>query len=423
MSSYSTYGVTQFRRNDTLQLKGRIKEQPCDFVVKEINLQGRIAGTLSVIQNAENILKEICSGRIKKQRIDTEVGNVENQPEKKVETSQQVSVQDDSLDSIDWEVIKADPEKHLLSLIGEEKMKLLRESSSIKYSKNKEEVILGIFDSKKDRSILHQCVRQCFPNLKSIPFKKKKDSGNDIEVTWIRCIHDPSHSDLIKMGVSEKLVNQFMLYVNCRLLRGTMEKEVPIMLLVPNLDKDARSRLHHYLQKQYGKFLESKTLGQSSNTISVRFKERKSSKLKRKREQVHRLVLKKTNMELLNVVSHLANELNVSVSHIRYAGIKDKVAVTTQFVTVCGVSLSDIEQVSKKAFKEWSVEYDPITSPDDNVIDELQLGDLAGNQFNIVVRDLKSRDQGTFLCLCLFFEYHYFVFIYLINVGTYIVKS
>ena len=403
MSSYSIYGLTQFRTDDVLQLKGKIKEQPCDFVVKEVNLHGRIAGTSTIIQNAESILQEICAARIKKQRRDTGAGNVEKQPEK-IETSQ-ASYQDDSLNIIDWEAIRTDPEKHLLSLIGAERMNLLRESSSMKSSKSMEEVILGIFESKKDRSILHQCVRQCFPNLKSIPFKKKKIENDDIEVTWIRCIHDPSHSDLMKLGVSEKLVDQLMLYINCRLLRGTMEKETPIMLQVPNLDKHARQRLHHYLQKQYGKFLESKTVGQGSGTMSVRFKERK---LKRKREQVHRLVLKKTNMELLNTLGNLANELNIGVNQIRYAGIKDKVALTTQFVTVSGVSISDIRQVSKKTFKEWSVECDPISSPDGGGdIDELQLGDLAGNQFQVVVRHLKC-EQGMFLCFLYLFVFVFF---------------
>ena len=389
MNLYAKYGVTQFRNDHISPMKGRIKEQPCHFVVKEINLEGRVAGTSSEIHNVANILQAV-GGRKKKPR-----GNV--LPSQKSEASQaSMKTVEHSSDIIDWDAIKVNPEKHLLLLIGDEKMNLLHELSTTLSESNKE-VLLGIFELKKDRSILHQCVRQCFPSLKSMPFKKKGESNDHDEVTWIRCFHDPSHADLVKIGVSEKLVSELMVYINCRLLRGTMEKEEPILLKVPDLEKSSRSRLHHYLQKHYGKFLESKTLGKTSSTISVRFKARKSSKLKRRREEVYGLVLQKTNMELLNVLGHLAKELDIDMNRIRYAGIKDKVAVTTQFLTVSGVSLSDIEEVCKMTSRpQWSVQYDPIVP-----VGELQLGDLAGNQFEIIVRDLKC-DQGKLL--------HFYVF-------------
>ena len=99
------------------------------------------------------------------------------------------------------------------------------------------------------------------------------------------------------------------------------------------------------------------------------------------------------------MLGHLAKELKTDMSQIRYAGLKDKVAETTQFVTVCGVSLRNVNEVCGKSFTQWNVQQScEGGSVSGDVVDELQLGDLSGNQFEIVVTDLKGAGGMSLIC-------------------------
>ena len=239
----------------------------------------------------------------------------------------------------------------------------------------------GTFEDKNDRTILHQCIRHCFPNIKSLPVRQEFQ-------TVITCCVDPAFKSLVDIGLASECVKKILVFINCRLLRGTQESEErPLLMDVSEMDRTTRGQVHHYLQREYGKFLESKTVGEKSDSISVRFKERKENQNKRKREEnkIYSFVFRKENIELLNAVNSLSKALKVDIGRIKYAGIKDKKAVTYQFVTVSGAHLTDLKSASTFGSLQWKVIGKPTL-----VTEELKLGDLSGNHFEILVKNVQT---------------------------------
>jgi len=88
--------------------------------------------------------------------------------------------------------------------------------------------------------------------------------------------------------------------------------------------------------------------------------------------------LKKTNWELQRAVREIAKQLGISHRRIAWAGTKDKNAVTTQFISIYGLVPEAIGQVR---LRDISLEvvgrsHQPFA-----------LGGLAGNRFDITIRD------------------------------------
>lgn len=86
--------------------------------------------------------------------------------------------------------------------------------------------------------------------------------------------------------------------------------------------------------------------------------------------------LKKKNMTTLEAINRLSSELNVSTNRIGYAGLKDKRACTTQFVTLEGLSDEDVQ------LNESRIEVRPVKK----VSRPLRTGDLKKNRFRITLR-------------------------------------
>jgi tRNA pseudouridine13 synthase len=91
--------------------------------------------------------------------------------------------------------------------------------------------------------------------------------------------------------------------------------------------------------------------------------------------------LLKRNKNTLDVVKELARKLNVKEKQIGFAGSKDKHAVTEQMISISGVSKNIIETV-----KVENVTLKFIGKGNEPVC----LGDLQGNNFEIVVRNLPN---------------------------------
>jgi tRNA pseudouridine13 synthase len=93
--------------------------------------------------------------------------------------------------------------------------------------------------------------------------------------------------------------------------------------------------------------------------------------------------LKKKNWNTLDVVKEISKRLGIFIKNIGFAGSKDKKAITEQLISVKSVKK---ERVERLQIKDTSLEFlgygnEPIT-----------LGDLEGNYFEIVVRNLDSFD-------------------------------
>jgi len=93
--------------------------------------------------------------------------------------------------------------------------------------------------------------------------------------------------------------------------------------------------------------------------------------------------LTKTNWELQRAVREIAKRLGVSHRRISWAGTKDKNAVTTQFISIYNVSPEAVERVH---LQDISLE---VVGRSQH---PLPLGDLAGNRFEVMIRECLDED-------------------------------
>ncbi|HLD57711.1 MAG TPA: tRNA pseudouridine(13) synthase TruD [archaeon] len=95
--------------------------------------------------------------------------------------------------------------------------------------------------------------------------------------------------------------------------------------------------------------------------------------------------LEKRNRNLFDVIDEISKQLRIPRDRIGYAGLKDKVAVTKQTLSVYGVNVSELKKLKidgakLSGFKKSS---QPIL-----------LGDLVENKFRIVARDIDKNKQN-----------------------------
>ncbi|XP_074980499.1 pseudouridylate synthase PUS7L isoform X4 [Caretta caretta] len=98
--------------------------------------------------------------------------------------------------------------------------------------------------------------------------------------------------------------------------------------------------------------------------------------------------LRKENLETLEAISYLSSELGVLPSDFSYTGIKDKKAITYQAMVVKKVTPERLKEIGstieKKGMKVYNIH---------SVCQHLRLGQLKGNHFDIIVRDLKPQSN------------------------------
>jgi tRNA pseudouridine13 synthase len=94
--------------------------------------------------------------------------------------------------------------------------------------------------------------------------------------------------------------------------------------------------------------------------------------------------LKKENWNTFEVLKKISYILHVPLKNIGYAGTKDKHAITRQLCSIHGVSAKALENITLQGVEISIVGYgnDPIS-----------LGDLEGNEFEIVVRNLEISEK------------------------------
>jgi len=91
------------------------------------------------------------------------------------------------------------------------------------------------------------------------------------------------------------------------------------------------------------------------------------------------LTMQKYNWDTMRAVKEIAKRLHVSVGRIGYAGTKDKRAVTAQRISIWKMRMEDVQRVQIKDILLRDYEYSDR---------RIELGDLEGNRFTVVVRDL-----------------------------------
>uniref|UniRef100_W5UI22 Pseudouridylate synthase PUS7L n=1 Tax=Ictalurus punctatus TaxID=7998 RepID=W5UI22_ICTPU len=235
------------------------------------------------------------------------------------------------------------------------------------------EISLGAFPDKQQRAIVHSALKYNYPFLMTV---------TDHDEILVR--EDPDFRELSHL-VSVEEAEDFFRFKDAKVPGSTFT-------FVPDDIKEHRTSVHHFVSRKFGKLMETKSFATRGRTaITVRLRER--GRQARKRTAAERadeqdlytgFTLRKENLETLEAISYMAAMLGVLPSDFSYAGIKDKRAVTYQSMVVKKVSP---ERLLEKTcvFERKGLQLSKIHP----VSEPLRLGRLAGNHFDLVIRDVK----------------------------------
>eukprot|EP00794_Sanderia_malayensis_P000513 gene513-1162_t len=165
------------------------------------------------------------------------------------------------------------------------------------------------------------------------------------------------------------------------------------LVLSADNDKQHRTLVHQYIRKKYDA-LDTDVVDVDSSGKAIRvFYKSKANKKRRwnssgekKNQRYSHFVLYKENRDTMSAVNKIAEVLRVRPSIFSYAGTKDKRAVTIQQVCASRIDAKRLLSVNRrvKQLSLGSVCYKD--SP-------LKLGDLTGNHFVIILREIPSETE------------------------------
>ncbi|MEK6958809.1 MAG: tRNA pseudouridine(13) synthase TruD [archaeon] len=106
-----------------------------------------------------------------------------------------------------------------------------------------------------------------------------------------------------------------------------------------------------------------------------------------KEKKEHLLLdLEKINIDTVSAVAQISRGLNVSKTRIGYAGLKDKRGITCQRISIFDPDPARVEKFGMRGIEirhpEWSDK-------------RIELGELKGNNFVIIIRDISETEEET----------------------------
>ncbi|KAJ3269926.1 hypothetical protein HDV01_000813 [Terramyces sp. JEL0728] len=150
-------------------------------------------------------------------------------------------------------------------------------------------------------------------------------------------------------------------------------------------DKDKRTLIHQKTRELFSN-IDSKTDG---NTINFTFKKKgKNERINWKAlggEYLH-FTLYKENRDTMDAINIISKLVRADSKSFTYPGTKDKRAITTQKVSVKGITAERLSGINDKLnnIKLGNFSYHP---------ENLQLGDANGNHFTIAIRNVDILSQ------------------------------
>ncbi|XP_019738555.1 pseudouridylate synthase PUS7L isoform X2 [Hippocampus comes] len=339
---------------------GNIKKFIRDFVVTEIDTDGRQVNTGAATLAPQSTDKSSGSRKRDQNHQGSEDGDFAADCRFDLTIS--------SPDSLDLSMVLGQAVSEQL----EQFVVSLRDEAEEGEESGHKELSLGSFTDKYQRANVHRAVRHRFPFLMTVTIQPE-----------IRVREDPDYRELSQL-VTEEEAEDFFRFIDAKVQDSSYTFH-------PDDNKEHRTAVHHFLNRRFGKLVETKSFNQQERTaISVRLRERgrpkKRSAEERREEDVYTaFTLCKENLETLEAISYMAATLGVLPSDFTYAGIKDKRALTYQSMVVKKVSpqrlMEKRAELEKRGMRLSHIR--PAAEP-------LKLGRLRGNHFDLVVRDLKS---------------------------------
>lgn len=97
--------------------------------------------------------------------------------------------------------------------------------------------------------------------------------------------------------------------------------------------------------------------------------------------------VKKKDWDTMNFVRILSNKLGISQKRVKFAGTKDKKAVSVQYFSIKIKSEDEIERLNNIKIKDAEIEVIGRSNK------PIELGELKGNLFKILIKDAKNFDN------------------------------
>ncbi|NXF94467.1 PUS7L protein, partial [Eubucco bourcierii] len=361
---------------------GTIKKSPSDFVVTEIEMPQHLLGDTRadlLHGNSEALLEQssLCVQQRKKLRTQPAGLCADGRGGVSSDAELKSGLEEDSV----FDSLVGKPKSELLHKFACELKDTWDSESNTDPSPG--EFSLGLVLDRKSRADLHSAVRQKFPFLVTVTKDNEMIVKGNADYRELRQL------------VTEKETSDFFKFLDAKVENSTFSFE-------PDGNKEHRKVVHHFINKRFGKLLETKSFtvtdvnDQPSMSITVRFREkswprkRSGGGFQEKQDLYTAFTLQKENLETLEAIGFLAAELGVLPSDFSYTGIKDKKAVTYQPMVVKKVTPERLKEIGSKMEKR-GMRIHNIHS----AFQHLRLGQLKGNHFDIVVRDLKCHSHDS----------------------------
>jgi tRNA pseudouridine13 synthase len=164
-------------------------------------------------------------------------------------------------------------------------------------------------------------------------------------------------------------------------------------------DKEERTAVHEAIKKLYPKLTSTTSTEDGKRVIKVMLskfageKQNRKNKWPKGRGDYCKFVLYKENRDTMEAVSVIARLLCLGPRSFHYAGTKDKRGITSQSVTVFRTKASRLAQLNKTLNNIRIGNFSYVSDP-------LKLGDLKGNRFTVVLREVGGEEDEVSSALC-----------------------
>ncbi|XP_047723808.1 pseudouridylate synthase PUS7L isoform X2 [Prionailurus viverrinus] len=371
---------------DHVGFRGTIKSSPSDFVVIEIDEQGQLVNK-APSKLISKVLPE-PNNFAKKTKLDLQNLSFEEGSNQEVSIFAGCSGADqyhqsgsEREDTISDGTSKGEEETVdvLGTLLDEKTNELLNHfACDIKEKWNsKTELIgsspefsLGRILDKNQRAILHSAIRQKFPFLITV--------GKNSEIVVKPNLE---YKELCHL-VSEEEAFDFFKYLDAK-------KENSKFTFKPDTNKDHRKAVHHFVNKKFGNLVETKSFpelnysaGNPNVAITVRFREKTHKHRKRSLFEYRDRKVIYTVLQIFLMPDFIEVSW-ILISVLAFSLLGFLVLNESKEQNLASHRLKNIEkEIEKKRMNVFNIR---------SIDDSLRLGQLKGNHFDIVIRNLKNQ--------------------------------
>jgi len=101
-------------------------------------------------------------------------------------------------------------------------------------------------------------------------------------------------------------------------------------------------------------------------------------------------LLRKKDMTTIDAIRHISRRFNIPLKNIFFAGLKDKKAITEQYISIKGLKPEAVEKIGNYQTENLSLRFLGFSDKG------IELGEIEGNYFEVVVRGITRRHKAVF---------------------------